>query len=159
MNVSPAKHSYAWLLRKRDYRTDTRTDRQTPDKVIPMCRYASQAKPDFFFIQSILFISKKRVRKLSIFWQTKGFSIFVRAGWFLSSLEILKSKITFFPGKCYQDDWDGIAAAQEVSDRWFITGVSLYTYNNRRFQARVIHYTSIMAIHNNWTLLKIDSHV
>ena len=38
---------YAWLPRKCDYRTDTkahgRTDRQTPGKVIPMCRYASQA--------------------------------------------------------------------------------------------------------------------
>ena len=47
MHVSPAKHSYAWLLRKCDYRTDTRTDgrtdRQMPDKVIPMFRYASQA--------------------------------------------------------------------------------------------------------------------
>ena len=47
MHVSSAKHSYAWLLRKCDYRTDTQThgwkDRQTPDKVIPMCRYASQA--------------------------------------------------------------------------------------------------------------------
>ena len=43
MHVSPAKHSYAWLPRKCDYRTDTHTDRQTPDKVIPMCRYASQA--------------------------------------------------------------------------------------------------------------------
>ena len=28
---------------KCDYRTDRRTHRQTPDKVIPMCRYASQA--------------------------------------------------------------------------------------------------------------------
>ena len=37
MHVSPAKHSYAWLPRKCDYQTDT------PDKVIPMCRYASQA--------------------------------------------------------------------------------------------------------------------
>ena len=45
MHVSPAKHSYAWLPRKCDYRTDRqtdrqtyrRTDRQTPDKVIPMC--------------------------------------------------------------------------------------------------------------------------
>ena len=27
----------------RDYWTDTRTDRQTPDKVISMCRYAMQA--------------------------------------------------------------------------------------------------------------------
>ena len=47
MHVSPAKHSYAWLPRKCDYRTDRQTDRdtdrQTPYKVIPMCRYASQA--------------------------------------------------------------------------------------------------------------------
>ena len=39
MHVSPAKRSYAWLPRKCDYRTD----RQTPDKVIPMCRFALQA--------------------------------------------------------------------------------------------------------------------
>ena len=49
MRVSPAKHNYAWLPRKCDYRTDTQTDRQSdtdeqmPDKVIPMCHYASQA--------------------------------------------------------------------------------------------------------------------
>ena len=43
MHVSPAKHSYAWLPRKCDYQTDRHTHRQTPDKVIPMCRYASQA--------------------------------------------------------------------------------------------------------------------
>ena len=43
MHVSPAKHSYAWLPRRCDYQTDRRTDRQTPDKVIPKCRYASQA--------------------------------------------------------------------------------------------------------------------
>ena len=46
MHVSPAKHSYAWLPRKCDYRTDRhtdrRTDRQTTQKVIPMCRYAWQ---------------------------------------------------------------------------------------------------------------------
>ena len=35
MHVSPAKHSYAWLPRK--------CDRQMTDKVIPTCRYASQA--------------------------------------------------------------------------------------------------------------------
>ena len=29
MHVSPAKHSYAWLPRKCDYRTDRQTDRQT----------------------------------------------------------------------------------------------------------------------------------
>ena len=29
MHVSPAKYSYAWLPRKCDYRTDTRTNRQT----------------------------------------------------------------------------------------------------------------------------------
>ena len=43
MDMSPAKHSYAWLPRKHDYRTDTQTDGQTPDKVIPVGRYASQA--------------------------------------------------------------------------------------------------------------------
>ena len=37
--MSPAKHGYAKLPRKCDYRTD----RQTPDKIIPMCRYVSQA--------------------------------------------------------------------------------------------------------------------
>ena len=51
MQVSPGKHSYAWLPRKCDYRTDARThgqtDRQTPDKVIPMCRYALQATQKF----------------------------------------------------------------------------------------------------------------
>ena len=49
MHVSLAKHSYAWLPRKCDYWTyRRRTDRQTPDKMIPMCRYASQAtqKPE-----------------------------------------------------------------------------------------------------------------
>ena len=43
MHVSPVKHSYAWLPRKCDYRTD----RQTPDKVIHMCRYASQATQEY----------------------------------------------------------------------------------------------------------------
>ena len=47
MHMSPVKQSYAWLPRKCDYLTDTQTDirmdRHTPDKVIPMCRYASQA--------------------------------------------------------------------------------------------------------------------
>ena len=40
-------------VHKRDYQesvttgqTDARTHRQTPDKVIPMCRYASQATQD-----------------------------------------------------------------------------------------------------------------
>ena len=46
MHVSPAKHSSAWLPRKCDYRTDAQTDTwtdgQTLDKVIPMCRYALQ---------------------------------------------------------------------------------------------------------------------
>ena len=41
MHVSPAKHSYAWLPRKCDYRTDTRTDRQTDagqsDPYVPLC--------------------------------------------------------------------------------------------------------------------------
>ena len=32
---------------KSDYRTDRRTHTQTPDKVIPMCRYASQATQQY----------------------------------------------------------------------------------------------------------------
>ena len=39
MHVSPANHSSAWLPRKM---TTGQTDGQMPDKVIPMCRYASQ---------------------------------------------------------------------------------------------------------------------
>ena len=50
MHVSPTKHSYARLPRKCDYRTDTRTDRQTPDKVIPMCCYALQATQNEQFV-------------------------------------------------------------------------------------------------------------
>ena len=45
MHVSPAKHSYAGLPRKCDYRTDTRMDRhrQMLDKEIPIYCYALQA--------------------------------------------------------------------------------------------------------------------
>ena len=42
MHMSPVKHSYVWLTRKCDYRTDRWMDRQTTEEVIPMCRYASQ---------------------------------------------------------------------------------------------------------------------
>ena len=40
MHVSPAKHSYGSVT---DRQTDGQTYGQTTDKVIPMCRYASQA--------------------------------------------------------------------------------------------------------------------
>ena len=45
MHVLPAKHSYAWLPRKCDYRTDRHRDGRTDTehKLIPMCHYASQA--------------------------------------------------------------------------------------------------------------------
>ena len=45
MHVLPAKHSCAWLPKKvwlSDRQAHGQTDRQTQDKVIPMCRYASQ---------------------------------------------------------------------------------------------------------------------
>ena len=43
MHVSPAKHSYASVADgQTDRQTDGRTDGRTTDKVIPMCRYASQ---------------------------------------------------------------------------------------------------------------------
>ena len=40
MHVAPAKHSYTSV-------TDGQTDGRTTDKVIPMCRYASQATQKF----------------------------------------------------------------------------------------------------------------
>ena len=44
MHVSPAKHNYAWLQESvTTGQTHGRTDGKTPDKVIPMCHYASQA--------------------------------------------------------------------------------------------------------------------
>ena len=44
MHVSPAKHSFGKCDRRKcDRRMDRQTDRLTTDKVIPMCRYASQA--------------------------------------------------------------------------------------------------------------------
>ena len=54
--MSPAKHSFGKCDRQTvtDGRTDRRTDRRTTDKVIPMCRYASQAtqKCAFFVMMS-----------------------------------------------------------------------------------------------------------
>ena len=53
MHVSPAKHSYAWLPRKCDYRTDGRTDRQTDtgqsDPYVPLC-FAGDTKTKTFCI-------------------------------------------------------------------------------------------------------------
>ena len=54
MRVSPANHSYARLPRKCDYWTDTKTERQTPDKMIPMCRYASQTTQQNTTVQNSL---------------------------------------------------------------------------------------------------------
>ena len=49
MHVSPAKHSYAWLSRKCDYRTDRRTHTQTDagqsDPYVPLC-FAGDTKTD-----------------------------------------------------------------------------------------------------------------
>ena len=37
MHESPAKHSYAWLPRKCDYRTDAQTDAGQSDPYVPLC--------------------------------------------------------------------------------------------------------------------------
>ena len=47
MHVSRAKHSYASVT---DGRTDRQTDGRTTDKVIPMCRYASQATQQLIYL-------------------------------------------------------------------------------------------------------------
>ena len=64
MHVSHVKHSYAWLSRKCDYLTDRHTDIQTPDKVIPMCCYASQAtQNDLYFNRQFSTPSNPQKRK------------------------------------------------------------------------------------------------
>ena len=49
MHVSPAKHSYAWLSRKCNYRTDrhthTQTDAGQSDPYVPLC-FAGDTKTD-----------------------------------------------------------------------------------------------------------------
>ena len=44
MHVSPAKHSYAWLPRKCDYRTDTQTDAGQSDPFVPICFAGDETK-------------------------------------------------------------------------------------------------------------------
>ena len=64
-------------VHKRDYQesvtigqTDARTHRQTPDKVIPMCRYASQATQKLCYSEFIFFI--RRLLLISYFMATQG---------------------------------------------------------------------------------------
>ena len=60
MHASPAKHSYVWLPRKCDYRTDThthtRTDRQTDagqsDPYVPLC-FADDTKSKWHNLQVV----------------------------------------------------------------------------------------------------------
>ena len=47
MHVSPAKHSYVWLPRKCDYRTDRRTDTGQSDPYVPLC-FAGTTKTQLF---------------------------------------------------------------------------------------------------------------
>ena len=69
---SPAKHSYAWLILTCDYLTDSRTDRHTPDKIIPMYRYASQAAQNLIF-----FILNAEHVSIYFFWcQSYGQGLF-----------------------------------------------------------------------------------
>ena len=76
MHESPVKHSHAWLPRKCDYRTERhrqtngRTDKQTPDKVIPMCCYALQATQKWYWYSQAtlcaLYSNHKHLRSQSI---------------------------------------------------------------------------------------------
>ena len=53
MHVSPAKHSYAWLPRKCDYRTDRRTDTGHSDPYMPLCFAGDtkRKKSDYVLLQ------------------------------------------------------------------------------------------------------------
>ena len=77
MHVSPAKHSYVWLPRKCDYRTDRQTDARQSDPYVPLCfagdttrkttlsnylvlcQFKKGKCPVFFLIECYLFTSKK----------------------------------------------------------------------------------------------------
>ena len=75
MHVSPAKHSYAWLPRNvTTGQTDGRTDRLTPDKVIPMYSHASQATQKWLQTLNYMLFSprklkEKRKRSDTVLWQ------------------------------------------------------------------------------------------
>ena len=107
MHVSPANHRYAWLPRKCDYQesvTTGQTDRQTPEKVIPMCRYASQATQkarchvknvyfllyDFF---SAILVLKRRQSNLLTTKSVWMFPVFVE-GWGHSLFQATNLRIT-----------------------------------------------------------------
>ena len=45
--------------------TDRHTDRQTPDKVIPMCRYASQATQKSVHVQKEIYLFWLCIRDIS----------------------------------------------------------------------------------------------
>ena len=51
MHVLPAKHSYVWLPRKCDYRTDTH--RQTQDKVIPLATGNTKTQSEICWFTSL----------------------------------------------------------------------------------------------------------
>ena len=64
MHVSPAKHSFGKCDRK-VRQTDRQTDGRTTDKVIPMCRYASQAtqkraRNPWEFLFQLKFLNQKK---------------------------------------------------------------------------------------------------
>ena len=83
MHVSPAKHSYAWLPRKCDYRTDARTDGRTDgqtdarqsDTYVPLC-FAGDTKRHF---------------KVQLWLQAQRHNKQVRANWFLPIWNIYAS--------------------------------------------------------------------
>ena len=53
------------ITRQTDRWTDGRTDRQTPDKVIPMCRYASQATQKMASFYYLLSVITKTIKVIS----------------------------------------------------------------------------------------------
>ena len=85
MHVSPAKHSYAWLPRKCDYRTDTQTDRcrtkwslcaamhrRRHKKKILLCGLSKSTFRDHFHIicLSDLFSSGPTLLQVTLFYQS-----------------------------------------------------------------------------------------
>ena len=65
--------------------TDTQTDRQTPDKVIPMCRYGSQATQLILFAGDTI----NSLHKLLVNIRMKGTYVFCDGVWMVDALDPL----------------------------------------------------------------------
>ena len=80
MHVSPAKHSYAWLSRKCDYRTDRHTHTQTytgqSDPYVPLC-FAGDTKTVIVIQRIRLFWTNATCLEINPHFRSRFWNIFI----------------------------------------------------------------------------------